>query len=184
MSIRQKIFLTILIITSVLSILIYLLVKPLLPRIQKLSQIVEQQQAIMKNPDFQKQYQAQIAQLQRDYQAVEPKLSLLKHSILEKERAVEFIKILENTAQQANLTQEIRVKSNQASKEEAQEDGLIFNLSLVGNFTDLLKFLEIIENNQYLLQTQKIQIKALRDKEKRLTGQIQSNVEIKVYINQ
>ncbi|MFH1392670.1 MAG: hypothetical protein ABIG90_03330 [bacterium] len=181
MTIQQKIFLNILIIILVLFVLIFLLFWPLLARVQKLSRTVEQQRMIIENPNFQKQYQAQITQLKQDYQEIEPKLPLLKQSILEKERAVEFIKILENAAEQTNLIQEI--KAQPEKKDNKEENSLVFNLILTGSFPNFLRFLETIENNQYLLQAKKIQIKVLRDKEKQLTGEIQSNVEIKVYLN-
>lgn len=187
MTIKQKIVLSILLVVLTLFGLIFFLFRPLLAKVQKLSQIVEQKQVVIKNPDFQKQYQSQIAQLKADYQTIEPKLPLLKQSILEKEKAVEFIKVLENTASQTNLTQEIQVQvktKDKEEKEKTKENALFFNLNLTGNFPDLLRFLEIIENAQYLLQVQKIQIKVLRDKEKQLTGQIQSNVGLKVYLNQ
>jgi len=187
MNIRQTIFSTIIAIILTLFILIFFLLKPLLVQIQKLSQVVEQQQIIVKNPAFQEQYQARIASIEADYQAIEPRLSILKQSILEKEEAIRFIEILENTAQQTHLTQEIKIKPASLANESEQKEQkniLIFSLSLVGDFSNFLRFLEMIENNQYLLQVQKIQIKALRDKEKQLTGQVQSNVEIKVYIHQ
>jgi len=65
-----------------------------------------------------------------------------------------------------------------------EKDGLNFRLSLRGAFPNFLRFLEFIENSQYLLQVSNIKIKSLRDKEKQLTDQSQSNVEIKVYITQ
>lgn len=180
MNIRQKIFLNIIAIVLTLFVSVFFLFKPLFVQVQKLSQTIEQQQAIIKNPAFREQYQARIIKIEKDYQTIEPKLSILKQSILEEKEAIRFIEILENTAQQTSLTQEIKIKS----EENKQTDGLILNLFLTGYFPDFLRFLETIENNQYLLQVQKIQIKALRDKEKQLTGQIQSNAEIKVYIHQ
>ncbi|PIP17040.1 MAG: hypothetical protein COX44_02125 [Candidatus Portnoybacteria bacterium CG23_combo_of_CG06-09_8_20_14_all_37_13] len=177
MKIKQKIHLTIFIIVIVIFSLGWFGFRPLLNQVRQISKVVEQQQVIIKNPNLQKQYQAQITQLKTEYQAIEPKLPLLRQSLLEREKAVEFIKILEQAARINTLEQEI-----QALPEE--KDGLNFRLSLRGTFPNFLRFLEFIENSQYLLQVSNIKIKSLRDKEKQLTDQSQSNVEIKVYITQ
>lgn len=172
MQIKQKIYLNPIIIVLFAFGLIYLADKPLLAKIQQLSQLVEQQQMIMKNPDFQVKYQKQINQLKTDYEEVQPKLSLLKQSLLHKDKAVELIKILEKAAQINNLGLNIQILPE-------EKDGLNFALFLTGNFPDLLRFLEYIENSQYTLKITSLQIKNLPKSE-----QIQSNVEIKVYLNQ
>lgn len=172
MQIKQKIYLNPIIIVLFAFGLIYLADKPLLAKIQQLSQLVEQQQMIMKNPDFQVKYQKQINQLKADYEEVQPKLSLLKQSLLDKDKAVELIKILEKAAQINNLGLNIQILPE-------EKDGLNFALFLTGNFPDLLRFLEYIENSQYTLKITSLQIKNLPKSE-----QIQSNVEIKVYLNQ
>lgn len=176
MTIKQKIYLTLFGIIIILFGLIWIGFKPLLARVAKLSQLIERQQIIIKNPDLQKQYQSQITQLKSDYQEIEPKLPLLKQSLLIKAKAVDLIKVLENAAQENNLKQEI-----QALNEE--KDSLNFNLVLIGAFPDFLRFLEYIENSRYLMQISNIKIKALKNKEKQLTGNVQSNVQIKIFIN-
>lgn len=172
MKIKQKILISVLIIILLLIILIFLLLKPLLAKTIKLSKIVEQQQIVIKNPDFQEQYQNQINQLKTDYEKIQPKLPLLKQALLEKAKAVEFIKILEKAAQKNNLQQNIQVLPE-------EKDGLNFNLFLTGVFPNFLRFLEYIENSQYLLKISSIKINKLHD-----SNQIQSNVQVKVYINQ
>lgn len=172
MQIKQKIYLNSIIIVLFAFGLIYLADKPLLAEIQQLSQLVEQQQVIIKNPDFQVKYQKQINQLKSDYEEIQPKLSLLKQSLLNKDKAVELIKILEKAAQLNNLGLNIQILPE-------EKDGLNFALFLTGNFPDLLRFLEYIENSQYTLKITSLQIKNLPKSE-----QIQSNAEIKIYLNQ
>lgn len=172
MKIRQKIYLNIIIIALLVFGLIYLADKPLLAKIQQLGQLVEQQQVIIKNPDFQAKYQKQINQLKSDYEEIQPKLSLLKQSLLNKDKAVELIKILEKAAQLNNLELNIQILPE-------EKDGLNFALFATGNFPDLLRFLEYIENSQYTLKITSLQIKNLPKSE-----QIQSNAEIKIYLNQ
>lgn len=172
MQIKQKIYLNSIIIVLFAFGLIYLADKPLLAEIQQLSQLVEQQQVIIKNPDFQVKYQKQINQLKSDYEEIQPKLSLLKQSLLHKDKAVELIKILEKAAQLNNLGLNIQILPE-------EKDGLNFALFLTGNFPDLLRFLEYIENSQYTLKITSLQIKNLPKSE-----QIQSNAEIKIYLNQ
>jgi len=173
----KQTYLTILVTLLILAGSIFLVLKPLAAKIQHLSRLVEQQQGIIKNPDSQKQYQAKITQLKAEYEEVKPKLNLLKQSLLDKEKVVEFIKSLERASAINNLQLKI-----QALPEE--KDSLNFGLELVGAFPQLLSFLEQLENNQFMLKISNIKIQALYSKEKQLTGQIQSNVEIKVYLNQ
>jgi len=169
MNLKIKIFANTCIVILIFLGLIFLNFRVLLGKIKKLSRSVEQQQLIIKNPDFQQKYQEQINQLKTDYEEIEPKLSLLNQSLLSREKAVDFIQILEQAASANNLKQELRALPE-------TKNNLNFSLDLIGSFPQFLRFLEYIENIPYLLQTSKVTIKALE------TGQIQASLEINAYV--
>jgi len=108
------------------------------------------------------------------YKGLEGDLKKIDDLFVNLEVPVEFINFLENEAQQLNLDFKISSASNYANNPNPWSY-IIFQATADGNFSDLVKFLEKIENSSYLIEIININIREDGD------GVIRATFSIKVF---
>jgi len=90
---------------------------------------------------------------------------------------VEFIGFLEDTSSESNLT----IKMVPSGEEEGGYwPSLSFQITCMGSFDDLLKFLEKLENSPYLIEIKNVSIGDLPEKEA-LQGEVKATFSLKVF---
>jgi len=152
MSINQKIILAA---GSALVIVILLflgIVRPLAFEIKETSALVKDRNeklAVFKNTD--KEY---LEQLENEYNSIKEDLGLIKNGFLSVDEAVDFFIELENIA--LNTSNDLEIEAR---------DFPVFDLYLLGNFPDLMRFLGWLENSNYLLNTETLQIRRITERD-------------------
>lgn len=115
-----------------------------------------------------------IEQFKTTYEEIEGTLSKMDDLLINFEVPVDFINFLENEAKQFNLDFKISSAINQNTKNNPWPS-IVFQATADGEFVNLLKFLDTIENSPYLIDVKNINIRESED------GFIKSNFSIKVF---
>ncbi len=76
------------------------------------------------------------------------------------ENPVDFIKFLEAASSESEITSEISIP---VSKEDIKSATVVFQISAIGKFSNVLKFLEKIESGSYLVKVQNLTLKKIED---------------------
>jgi hypothetical protein len=96
--------------------------------------------------------------LKKAYQTHQADFENIETFFIDSETPIEFISFLENIAQSSQGTIKISLASEK--KEETNLGStLAFNISLDSSFPNFLKFLEKLENSQYLIEILNLNIK-------------------------
>ena len=170
MNIKQKIFLISGLILIIIILLFWGIVKPLVSEIKTTSSLVQQ-----RNEELfalEKTDQNYLKQLESDYKIIEEDISLIKSGFLDINKAVGFFIELENIASATSNNLEIKTEEFPA-----------FTLNLSGDFPNLMKFLGWLENGDYLIDIDSIQIRrfTIKELEKLLSGNIRTNLKIRAF---
>lgn len=99
-----------------------------------------------------------LEQFKNIYKGLEGDLKKLDDLLVDLEVPVEFINFLEVEAKRLNLDFEISSANNYSDNTNSWSY-IIFQSTINGNFSDLLKFLERIENSSYLIEIININIR-------------------------
>lgn len=180
---KRKIYLTLTIITGLFLVMIFGVIYPLISKIKSTSFDLIQKKEILE--DLEKNQQ-KISRLEKEYQLIKPELIKIEQNLLQQpEKTLDFIVALEGIAQKSNNQYEIK-PIEQPKKESSSS--LDFQVSLWGNFPNLIRFLVYLENMPYLIEVTKIQIQRISQEgiiKKELTGlligDVATNLNIKVY---
>lgn len=76
------------------------------------------------------------------------------------ENPVDFIEFLETASSSSEITSEISIPAN---KEDTKSATAIFQISAIGKFSNVIKFLEKIESGNYLVKVQNLTLKKIED---------------------
>lgn len=176
MKIQKKIYLTITILVALLFSACFWIVKPLLANIKTKAQQLEEMQSISQNKEREEKFQKQLEKLRTQYQKISPQLNLLSQSLLDKEETVIFIESLESLAEKLGLTQEIQTSKKSTSP--------LFQISLIGEFPQVLKYIKALENLDYINQIKAFDLKQQKNKESQPTGKVRANLTVKMINNE
>jgi len=106
---------------------------------------------------------------------------------IDREVPVDFIRFLEKTAKDCNISMEVSLSSPLKAKDEKWQR-LLFQVNSSGSLPDFLKFFEKIENSPYLVDVQSLFINRLSEDDLKSEkyiglpqGSVTSGISIKVY---
>ncbi len=186
MSCQQKIYISLIISTITILSLILILVIPFIKEIKSLSaNLIEKQNLAFSYETMAGDY---LKNLKNNYIGLEPQISKINNSFVDSERIIDFILAAEKAAALTNNYQEIKETSLSAAE---QDKTLFFQVSLWGSFSNLIKFLVQLENLDYFVDSNTLQITKIDERElKNLTdkgivvsaGDVRSVINIKTYI--
>jgi len=174
MNINQKTFLAIGLALVIVIFLFWGIVRPLAFEIKETSALVKDRNeklAIFKNTD-----QEYLEQLENEYNTIKENLELIKNGFLSINEAVDFFIELESIALSTFNDLEIEAR-----------DFPIFDIYLLGDFPNLMRFLGWLENSNYLLNTEFLQIRRITEQDVILgvstfsVGDVKSVIRIRNY---
>lgn len=146
----QKVYITLGVMIIVIILMIGFLIKPLINEIKQTSILVsEESQKLLIAQKIDINY---LKEIENDYKKNKDGISLFK-VYLDDDQIVEYIEEMESIAN--NTFNSLEIKSANFP---------IFHLSLNGKFSDLMKFLGWLENNQYLVSIDSMQTRKLSEK--------------------
>ena len=100
----------------------------------------------------------QITHSQKELQSIKPELVKIDEAFVPEDQPIEFINLLESLAQRTNNLFEISL--TQVSDPKKKEDGLFFQVRLTGSFSNLILFLNYLQNMKYRIQVRSLNINA------------------------
>jgi hypothetical protein len=170
---RKKIYLWLLIFTSI-SLFFFAF---LIPKFLKEIRADSQELISFKNELASSQKETEIFEkLAKVYQNYQPNFSKIDQIFIDPKLPIEFLDFLEKNASYFQLKYEI----SPLVGKETEPPTLLFQISVSGSFSNFLKFLEKLENAPYLIDVLNLNVKKITSKETP-TANIESNFLIKVY---
>ncbi len=187
---QNRIYLTLSILVIVIIALLFFLISPLVSRVKALATELKEKESIAFS--YEEKGGEYLEWLRSRYTSLESEILEVNNSFIDSEKAIDFILTIEQIASSSNNYQEIKEVSSHASLAGELEEGsvLSFQISLWGNFSNLIKFLAQLENVSYFVDTEALQItrienrdlKSLADKGVVVSvGDTRSIINIKVY---
>jgi len=177
MDIKKKIYILSGTIVVVLLMVVFWIVPFLIGQIsQASSNFVSLQRDLIKIQKTQNDVEYQ----KKEYQAIKPEIKKITNVFLENGKAINFIIALEEIARQSGNQTEIQVMDQGKESEES----IVFQVSLWGKFSNLIKFMSYLENLAYLNQVEVVKIQRINqdDAEKgTTTGEISSVLQIRAF---
>lgn len=175
---KQKIYLTVFAWLAALVLLIVLIAVPLVSQIKSDGSELAQNKQDMES--FYKEWQA-LESAQKDYQALQGEINALP-AFLPTSEALKFIVLIEKFAQATDNAQTVSVVDKKAAAAKKTTD---LQISLRGNFPNLVKFLVYLENAPYYNDVKALGAQRLSEKEgteKNInTGDINTILTVSVY---
>jgi len=184
MNCRQKIYLTLVIFVVAVIALLLFLICPLDNKIKTLSSELAEKSNIVSS--YKEKGGDYLTWLHEEYIRLETQISKINKSFVNSEKAIDFILAIERTAVLTNNYQDIK----EIRLVEEEGNILFFQISLWGNFPDLIKFLAQIENMDCFVESDSLQITKIGERDLRgladkgimvSAGDIKSTINIKVY---
>lgn len=155
MNIKQKNNISIFFFLVLFILTFFLVISPLLKDIQSRAKEL----SLQENKSITLQLKIDgLERFKNIYKGLEGDLKKIDDLLVNLEVPVEFINFLEGEAQQLNLDFEISSVNNYTDNLNSWSY-IIFQATINGNFSDLLKFLESIENSSYLIEIVNINIR-------------------------
>ncbi len=171
MPLNKKIYASLVFFALVILIFIFLIICPLLSDIKKDSQDF----ILQKNSFAELQMRKEnFNQLRDFYQSHQEELKKIDNLFIDQETPIEFIEFLEEKAKDSFLAIEISAASSKKSESEKWNFSN-YQLSLIGSFSNILKFLEKIETAPYLIEISNLNIKQTKEED------IRAGLIMKVY---
>ncbi len=151
---KQKIFVlpSVLLIASFL--VFYFLILPSIAKIKEIRSEILNQKIELKNNIKQSQ---NINKLNEELKNIKPKMEKLDQIFINKNRELDFITLIESIADKHALEQKISLNPGQDNPEEIYKTSPI-NISLKGNYSNIIKYLKDIESIKYYLNVKSISI--------------------------
>lgn len=196
---RKKIYFEILILIIAIAVLSFFGVRPIFSKINQTSQKIQETQFILSEFDQQKKY---LENLENDSEKIKKENIVLSQILIEPQNIVNFIIALERIADVTENQMEISVVApqkenmlNASTQQPVSKDefyNVPFNLSLEGKFSSLMDFLILLENMEYYVDVESINVEAVTEQiqlenEEALEqylGFIKTNLSVKVYTSQ
>jgi hypothetical protein len=174
MSVKQKIYLIFACVILIFILLASFVVKPLFLEIKKTAaSVLESREKLISLETMDKRY---VEDVEKDYKDINTELIEVKKQLIDKNEAVKFFEALEFVAS---------VTSNEIEITASEFPSL--TLSLFGTFPDFMKFLGWLENGEYFINVDSLNISRASAKEGVETapeGMIKTTLKIKAYINE
>lgn len=184
MKIKHKIYLNLILLAGIILILLFAGISPLLAEIKQLSVDYKQSNNLLAS--YQEKTGNYFQELEQQYLDLQSEISKIQQAFIDSEKAVEFILKVERLANTTNNYQEIK----EISVTENNSKGLTFRISLWGSYPNLIKFLAQLENMDYFVDSNNLQMSSIQEQELRglenngiivSAGDIKSVLEINVY---
>ncbi|MBZ9578292.1 hypothetical protein KJA14_00280 [Patescibacteria group bacterium] len=156
---ERKIYLSLIIFGIITILLIILIIHPLFKGIQKNSEefISQKKKLILLQEEMKSLKETEVL-----YKTYQTNIDKIDDLFADPEVPIEFIEFLEKNAEKSQLSIKI---SLMARKETEPWPSLFFQISTVGSFPNLLKFLEKLEASSYLIEISDLNVKRLTEKE-------------------
>lgn len=177
MNCKQKIYITSITSAIIIIALILILVTPPVKKIKSLSANLVEKKSLTST--YEKRGGDYLKNLKNKYIELEPQISKINKSFIDSGRVIDFILAVEKAAALTNNYLEIKEISS-------------FQISLWGSFSNLIKFLAQLENMDYFVDSDSLQITKIGEKSLKdlidkgiivSTGDIKSVINIKTYTN-
>lgn len=175
MNIKQKIYLFSGLGLVIVILLIGGVIKPLVKEIKITSVLVNERNG--KLGALQKTDQIYLKKLEADYTNIKHDIYLIEEGFLSPDQIVGFFIDLENMA--ANTLNRLEIEAMEFP---------VFNLYLLGSFSNSMKFLGWLENSKYFVDVDSIKIRRFSERDLLKTedegvsvGDVKTSLEIKVY---
>lgn len=152
---QNKIYLILGALGIIIVILLLSIIFPLVNNIKRLAAEFDQKNNLLAS--YKEKAESYLGQLRSDYFKLAPEISKINDSFVSPEKVIDSILAVERAAALTNNYQEIK---------EVKEDGaLSFQVSLWGSFPNLIKFLARIENLNYFVDSESLQITRVGERE-------------------
>ncbi|MDI6603243.1 MAG: GspMb/PilO family protein [Patescibacteria group bacterium] len=184
MTFKKKIIISIVFFLTLSILLIVFVIYPLFLEIKKISQdfLAQKQELIA----FEKKAE-NLEKFKILFSEISPDLEKIDNLFVNPEIPVDFILFLEKISQDSGLS--LKISSGLPLKTEKDSwPSLSFQLNLAGSFPNLVKFLEKLESNLYLIEIQNLTITRLSETELKSKefeiyslGDVKASLSIKVY---
>jgi hypothetical protein len=129
-----------------------------------------------------------ILKIKKIYKDIEPDLEKVNNIFINPDVPIDFIRFLEKTSNDLNIFLNIGSISYKSDKTDTEKwNYMEFQINIAGSFSNILKFINKIENGFYLTEISNINIKKLTEQEiasqyKNLSSDdVASNITIKVF---
>ena len=170
MNAKQKICIIAGFILVAMALLFFLVIKPMIFEINKVSATVIQSRdklLLIETTD-----QNYFKQIESDYKEITDNIVVVKAGLIDNNQAVGFFMDLEKIA---SLTyNELKIDASNFS---------VLDLTLTGDFPNLMRFLGWLEKGKYFLDVKSLDSRQIIEKEllTETSGDIRTNIKIKVY---
>jgi len=189
MTVKKKIIISIVFFLVLSILLIVFLIYPVFLEIKKTSQdFLAQKEKLT----VLEQKVKNLEKFRITFSGISSNLEKIDNFFVDPEVPIDFIRFLEKTSQDSQLS--LKISPGQAIKIKKDESPfIVFQLSLTGSFPNLAKFLEKLESASYLIEIQNLTITRLKETEltqsfpekelgeKYSLGDINAVLSIKVY---
>ncbi len=183
MNTQRKIYLTLVILAVVIIVLLFFLIRPLVAKVKAVSDdFVEKNNSLV---SFEERGTDYLTRLRSEYFDIESQIPEINKYFLSPDKVIDFILAIEEIATLSSNYQEIREVGS------PEEDILSFQISLWGNFPNLIRFLVQLENMEYSIDIYSLQIVKVGERERGglrekgivvLTGDVKSTINLGVYV--
>ncbi|MDP2934280.1 MAG: hypothetical protein Q8N59_00700 [bacterium] len=174
MSIKQKIYLIFAVIVTIFIVLTLFVIKPLFLEIKKTAaSVLESRERLMSLEGMDKKY---VEEVEADYKDINDKIIEIKKQLIDKNEAVKFFEALESVASSTN--NEIEISASEFPS---------LTLGLFGTFPNFMKFLGWLENGDYFIDVNSVNITRTNGEDSPETisaGTIKSTLKIRAYTNE
>ncbi len=100
----------------------------------------------------------QVADISKEYDSVKNAIPLLDEALLHKNDTLSFIILVEKLATETNVSHKVEAVVEDSTANGKGLPTALFNLNLTGRFSDVLKFIYLIENAKPYASLQSVQI--------------------------
>lgn len=114
------------------------------------------------------------------YKNLEEILDKINGLFVDSEVPVEFITFLEDTSEKCQLKIEI-IPSSEKKIQEGAWSYLNFQINTTGSFPNFMKFLDKLENSQYLIEVQSVSVSKLTQEQKGASS-VRASFSLKVFV--
>lgn len=173
-SIKKKIYITLLCFAIVFGILIKFGTLPSIETLKRNSQALSLQKRALNL--FQNQVE-DLKDFQKEFSQYQAILEKVNHSFVAREAPINFIEFLEREAQNLNLPIEIS-PLNITQKKTDPWVPVAFSISFAGTFPDCLRFLERLEQSSWLIEISQLNVERISEEK---TGDVSFSLTFKAF---
>lgn len=156
---NNKIYITLLIFALVSLVLIVFFVWPLFKEIEKNSDDLISAKNNIVVLGIQN---SETGNFKKNYVTYKPNLDKIDQLFMDPVNPVDFIKFLEDTAGDSQITSQISLQPAPKSSQQTSQNFILFQFSTTGNFSSVLDFAKKIEAGPYLIEIENLTIQNSR----------------------